>query len=193
MRKVLLFVMLIVLTFGLYSQPVQVGMEIQEQFETPHPYKGRGVVFEQMFHNPGSGYISIHFSGFDLRPGDFVEISSPDGRFYFTYREKGKVVRGGEAVLDNFWARHIPGDSSRNEGGITHFGHLDGRFRATDGALPAPEAFFFIHDHPVLIRERNGAEPAALLTGPACAAGIVIHRRTVAAGVTQLRPVRAQE
>ena len=111
MRRFILFLMLTVLTLGLYSQPVQVGDEILESFATPHPYKGRGLVFEQMFHNPGSGYLAIHFSKFDLGPGDKVEISSPDGKFYFTYREKGKVVRGGEAVLDNFWARHMPGDT----------------------------------------------------------------------------------
>jgi len=111
MRRFILFLMLTVLTLGLYSQPVQVGDEIAERFETPHPYKGRGVVFEQVFHNPGSGYIAVHFSAFDLGPGDYVEISSPDGKFYFTYREKGKVARGGEAVLSNFWARHMPGDT----------------------------------------------------------------------------------
>ena len=102
--------MLTVFTLGLYSQPVQIGDEIPEAYETTHPYKGRGVVFEQVFHNPNSGYIAVHFSAFDLGPGDYVEISSPDGQFSFTYREKGKVVRGGEAVLSNFWARHIPGD-----------------------------------------------------------------------------------
>jgi hypothetical protein len=112
MRKLLLFVMLMVLTLGLYSQPIQVGDEIAERFETPHPYKGRGVVFEQVFHNPGSGYLALHFSAFDLRPGDSVEISSPDGRFSYTYREKGKVVRGGQEVLSNFWATHIAGDTT---------------------------------------------------------------------------------
>lgn len=114
MRRVILFLMLTVLTLGLYSQPgpIQVGDEILESFATPHPYKGRGLVFEQVFHNPGSGYLAIHFSKFDLGPGDKVEISSPDGKFYFTYKDKGKVVRGGEAVLSNFWARHMPGDTA---------------------------------------------------------------------------------
>jgi V8-like Glu-specific endopeptidase len=65
-----------------------------------------------VFHNPGSGYLAIHFSAFDLGPGDYVEITSPDGKFYFTYREKGKVVRGGEDVLGNFWARHTVGDTA---------------------------------------------------------------------------------
>ena len=112
MKKLLLFLMLAVLTLGLYSQPVQIGDEILESYETTHPYKGRGLVFEQVFHNPNSGYIAIHFSAFDLGPGDYAEISSPDGRFSFTYRGKGKIVRGGEAVLSSFWARHIPEDTA---------------------------------------------------------------------------------
>jgi hypothetical protein len=112
MKRLFLFLMLTVLALGLYSQPIQVGDEILESFASPHPYKGRGVVFEQVFHNPGSGYIALHFSKFDLNPGDKVEISSPDGRFYYTYREKGKVVRGGAEVLSTFWATHIPGDTA---------------------------------------------------------------------------------
>jgi len=36
MRRFILFLMLTVLTLGLYSQPVQVGDEIAERFETPH-------------------------------------------------------------------------------------------------------------------------------------------------------------
>jgi hypothetical protein len=112
MKRLFLFFMLTVLALGLYSQPVQVGDEVLESFATPHPYKGRGVVFEQVFHNPGSGYLAFHFSAFDLGPGDYVEISSPDGKFSFTYKEKGKVVRGGEEVLSNFWARHMVGDTA---------------------------------------------------------------------------------
>jgi hypothetical protein len=79
--------------------------------DTPHPYPGK-TVWEHVFHSPNAGYISIHFSKFDLKPGDYVEISSPDGKFYYTYREKGKVVRGGEAVLSEFWATHIPGETA---------------------------------------------------------------------------------
>jgi hypothetical protein len=38
-----------------------------------------------------------------------VEISSPDGRYGYRYEGKGKKVRGGRAVLNAFWASHIPG------------------------------------------------------------------------------------
>jgi hypothetical protein len=90
---------------------VTVGEHVFEAVNSPHPYPGR-TVWEHVFHSPNAGYISIHFSKFDLRPGDYVEISSPDGKFYYTYREKGKVVRGGAAVLSEFWASHIPGDTA---------------------------------------------------------------------------------
>jgi hypothetical protein len=72
----------------------------------------KGLVTEQVFHWPDAGYIAIHFSQFDLAPGDYVEISSPDGRYYYTYKEKGKVVKGGQEVISEFWATHIPGSTA---------------------------------------------------------------------------------
>ncbi|NIM10867.1 MAG: hypothetical protein GTO45_02655 [Candidatus Aminicenantes bacterium] len=116
MRKLFsLLVILALLTIGstwLCSR-VQVGEEVSERIETAHPYKGGAEsALEWVFNYPNAGYIAIHFSGFDLAPGDHVEISSPDGKFSYRYAGKGKVVRGGEAVLDDFWATHIPGDTA---------------------------------------------------------------------------------
>ena len=122
---VLVFSIFLIMAFStcLFSK-VQVGELVMEKFASPHPYKGvKGLVLEQVFHWSDAGYIAIHFSNFDLAPGDYVEISSPDGRYYYEYKEKGKVVRGGQAVLSNFWATHIPGDTaivrlySKNRGG----------------------------------------------------------------------------
>jgi hypothetical protein len=114
MRKFFsVFVMLVLLTAfcstGLFSK-VQVGELVLERAETLHPYYGKGLIYEKVFTYPEAGYIAIHFSKFDLAPGDYVEISSPDGRFYYTYRGKGKAVRSGKAVISEFWATHIPGD-----------------------------------------------------------------------------------
>jgi V8-like Glu-specific endopeptidase len=109
------------------SSRIQVGEEVLETFEISHPFEGVGIVWEHTFHWPKSGYISIHFTEFDLSPGDYIEISSPDGRYSYRYEEKGKVVRGGEAVLSDFWATHIPGDaaivrmSRGNSGEASHF------------------------------------------------------------------------
>lgn len=92
---------------------VKVGQEVLETFQTEHPYAAkRGVAWEKFFTYPNSAYIAIHFSKFNLNPGDYVEISSPDGRFSHIYREKGKSVRGGRHVLSSFWASYIPGDTA---------------------------------------------------------------------------------
>jgi lysyl endopeptidase len=116
MRKFLS--VLITIVFMLFASNfvfsiVQVGEEVAQRFETPHPYPGmKGVVWEQEFHWPDAGYIAIHFSEFDLVKGDYVEISSPDGRFYYTFSEKGKKVKHRDRTeeLSDFWATHIPGD-----------------------------------------------------------------------------------
>lgn len=91
---------------------IQVGQEVYETYETAHPYEGSGVVWERTFQSTNATYIRIHFAEFDLASGDYVEISSPDGKYRYQYEGKGKVVRGGEAVLSAFWASHIPGDTA---------------------------------------------------------------------------------
>jgi hypothetical protein len=95
---------------------VKVGEEVIDQYETSHPYSGKGLVWEQEFHWPDAGYISIHFSKFDLGKGDIVEITSPDGRFVYRYKEKGKKVKKLDKKkpqqLSEFWATHIPGDTA---------------------------------------------------------------------------------
>jgi len=95
---------------------VKVGEEVLEQYETPHPYTGKGLIWEQQFNWPKAGYIAIHFSKFDLGPGDIIEISSPDGKFRYRYKEKGKDVKNGKKKKkqqsSEFWATHIPGDKA---------------------------------------------------------------------------------
>lgn len=112
MKKLLVIVLSVFLVTCLFPK-VKVGELVTEKFETDHPYKGmKGLVTEQVFHWPNAGYVAIHFSQFDLAPGDYVEISSPDGSYYYTYKEKGKVVKGGTEVISEFWATHIPGDTA---------------------------------------------------------------------------------
>jgi hypothetical protein len=107
-------VMLVLLMFfvsptSLFSK-VTVGEEVLQQFETTHPYDAaKGVVWEQEFHWTDAGYIAIHFSNFDLAPGDYVEISSPDGKFAYKFKEKGKRVKHNTESINSFWATHIPG------------------------------------------------------------------------------------
>jgi hypothetical protein len=120
-KRLFLFVMMFFLIIGstwMFSI-VQVGEEVPGRYETQHPYVGKGVVWEQVFHWPEAGYIAIHFSEFDLEKGDCVEISSPDGAFVYRYDEKGKTVKTGKKQKKNkveqiseFWATHIPGDTA---------------------------------------------------------------------------------
>lgn len=108
-----MFAVLLVLgTTGLFPK-VQVGEPVMEKVESPHPYSGKdAVAFQEVFYYPNAGYIAIHFSKFDLAPGDYVEISTPDGSYSYTYRGQGKQVRQGQAIISEFWATHIPGDTA---------------------------------------------------------------------------------
>ncbi|MCP5047608.1 MAG: trypsin-like peptidase domain-containing protein, partial [bacterium] len=92
---------------------VQVGEPVFEKFDTPHPYVGgAGLVMEKVYHYPNAGYISLHFQGFDLAPGDYVEIMSGDESISYTYSGKGKLVNNGKESISEFWATHIPGDTT---------------------------------------------------------------------------------
>lgn len=121
MRKIIIKSLAALVLFAFLFSPcafsrIQVGEEVLEKFETPHPYQGeRGVIWEKTFHHANAGYIAIHFSEFDLTANDYVEISSPDGKFSYTFRDKGKKVKdkkGKERQVSTFWATHIPGDTA---------------------------------------------------------------------------------
>lgn len=151
---VLSFLMIFGSSTPLHSK-VQVGELIEQKAETPHPYRGGGgIAYEEVFTWPEAGYISIHFSKFDLNAGDYVEISSPDGQFFHRYDGKGKKVKGGKEVISEFWASHIPGDtavvrlySKKRKGGFGFVidkwvrGYEKGYIEATlDGIEGTPEA-----------------------------------------------------
>jgi V8-like Glu-specific endopeptidase len=105
--------MVLVLAASPLFSSVKVGEEVKQRFETGHPYKtGKGVVWQQEFHSPNAGYIAVHFASFDLAKNDYVEISSPDGKYIYTYDDKGKKVKKNRARLSTFWATHIPGDTA---------------------------------------------------------------------------------
>ena len=118
--SVLMILMVMFLFFTMSTtcifSKIQVGEEVIEAYETPHPYTGKGLVWEQEFYWPDAGYIAVHFSNFDLAKGDYVEISSPDGRFRYLFKEKGKDVLVGkerkQEQISEFWATHIPGDTA---------------------------------------------------------------------------------
>lgn len=108
----LVMLLLAVGTTSLFSL-VKVGEEVCESFQTEHPYRGgNGVTLEKVYHWPNAGYISIHFSKFDLAPGDYLEITNPEGTYFYVYNGRGKAVRGGQEIISEFWATHIPGDTA---------------------------------------------------------------------------------
>jgi hypothetical protein len=97
---------------------VEVGEVVSERLETPHPYPGeKGIIWQEELHSPGASFIAVHFVQFDLARGDYLEISSPDGSYRYTYQEKGKKVHRRKqskeleaSQISEFWATHIPGD-----------------------------------------------------------------------------------
>jgi uncharacterized repeat protein (TIGR01451 family) len=93
-----------------------VGDEVFELFETNHPYSHWGpigdqpqLIWSEEIYSPGASYICPHFSRFELAPGDFVVVRSPDGERSWRYEETGKGKLG---VTEGFWAIHIPGDTA---------------------------------------------------------------------------------
>jgi len=95
-----------------WSASDKVGVEVLELHEIASPYETTGIVWQQTFTQKDAGYVSIHFADFALAPGDYVEVSSPDGEYNYRYDGDGKIVRGGAATISTFWAKHIPSDTA---------------------------------------------------------------------------------
>jgi trypsin-like peptidase len=55
---------------------------------------------------PRATYVRIHFSSFDLTPGDWVEVAGPGGEHAARYEGRGPLGIG------DFWAVVIPGDTA---------------------------------------------------------------------------------
>jgi len=76
---------------------------------TPHPYpmgsESRPEVWSDTIQSGGASFLRIHFSSFDLAPGDFVTIHGPKGEIH---RYEGKGPRG----TGEFWAFATGGDTA---------------------------------------------------------------------------------
>ncbi|HEX6853075.1 MAG TPA: serine protease [Candidatus Polarisedimenticolaceae bacterium] len=88
--------------------PNKVGELEPLQLASPSPYgKAFGAdAREFVVRHPGATYIRVHFSKFDLAPGDWVTIASADGGESFTYTGRGPHSTG------EFWAQAILGDTA---------------------------------------------------------------------------------
>jgi len=90
--------------------PLKIGDEFSINVMTPHPYnlKGKkGVLFEQEFYSKNSSYIKLYFENFNLFPGDYVEIFSPNTGESIIYGERGKVIDNNRTMISDFWTKVI--------------------------------------------------------------------------------------
>ncbi len=95
------------------AQKVRVGEYVAQQIETNHPYTGSGAAQPELVRTDVVAYkdatfISVHFEVFDLAPGDYVVVKSPDGRQSRTYTGLGRANLGRSD--EGFFARHVRGD-----------------------------------------------------------------------------------
>lgn len=90
------------------GQPAKVGELEKIALATEHPYAARTTTDANTWvvYYPGATYIRLHFSRFDLAPGDWVEISNADGSEAYTFEGKGPHGSG------EFWAFAILGDTA---------------------------------------------------------------------------------
>ncbi len=87
---------------------IKIGEVEEILIETDHPYKPAYTeefpIWQDFIWYPGASYIKVHFSKFDLGPGDYVIVRSEDGSQVYRYEGKGK------GDLGDFYATHIKGD-----------------------------------------------------------------------------------
>jgi hypothetical protein len=74
------------------------------ELATPQPYPAG--TEQWVVHYPGATYIRLHFSRFDLAPGDRLVVSSPEGLREQVYTGRGPFGTG------EFWAFAVDGDTA---------------------------------------------------------------------------------
>ena len=113
-RVLPLFVTILVLASAaapVLGQQIQAGDHIPARIDTPWNYKGVSdsrfaVTWTYELWHPDATYIAIHFTDFDLAPGDYLIVSDASGRQSYTLQGRGKMNAG------TFWARHLKGDTA---------------------------------------------------------------------------------
>ncbi|WP_397362870.1 T9SS type A sorting domain-containing protein [Olleya sp. R77988] len=86
-----------------------------------------GIVYEKEFRSNGSGYVKVHFTNFDLKPGDYVRVYSPKTFDEIIYSNQGKIVGLQNEMISEFWSRtiwsdHIKIELHSNQINNTHYG-----------------------------------------------------------------------
>jgi len=91
------------------GQPMVAGEHFAAKIDTPWNYAGSTgaeSAWRYELHHPDATYIAVHFTDFDLAPGDRLVITDPLGGQAYTLRRKGKMG------AEKFWAQHIKGDTA---------------------------------------------------------------------------------
>ncbi|MEV4462743.1 serine protease [Micromonospora echinofusca] len=69
----------------------------------------------QVIRHPGASYVKVHFSALRLAHGDYVTVSSPDGRESYRYDRYLNRATGSDYTTDGqpgFWAMSVDGDTA---------------------------------------------------------------------------------
>ena len=90
------------------SQKVKIGHErpyaAEVRYERGHGT--RPAVDEQWISSPGAQFVRVHFTGMDLKDGDFLTVAHPDGRQNHLYTQRGPNGNGA------FWSFYVDGDTA---------------------------------------------------------------------------------
>jgi hypothetical protein len=89
--------------------PKKIGELETISLGTPHPHgSGAGANARTWtVRHPGATYIRLHFSRFDLAPGDSLQLANADGTESYVYTGKGPHGTG------EFWAAIVGGDAAK--------------------------------------------------------------------------------
>jgi len=90
----------------------QVGQEVLQVFESPHPYSGADnlkgeVVWSDEIVYSGASYIAVHFSKVQLSKGDFIVVKSPTDKRFWKYKDLN--IKSTDAGI---WSIHIYGEKA---------------------------------------------------------------------------------
>jgi lysyl endopeptidase len=141
-RRLPLFLLGVCGLFGSLAATAQdavtLGVHESYRLESPHPY---GVAFggaarSWTIQYPDATYIRVHFSAFDLAPGDRLEIAAPDGSDSHVYTLLGPHKSG------EFWAFTVLGDAAvirlESVSGHGYGFEIDGLGKGVKPLVPEP-------------------------------------------------------
>jgi subtilisin-like proprotein convertase family protein len=92
-----------------------VGERVPFVLDPPRPYSTEErseaeLVWSRTLHHPGASYLAPHFSWFELPPGDYLLVRSPDGKQAWRYAGRGRAGLG--RTEGGFWSSHVRGDTA---------------------------------------------------------------------------------